>query len=158
MTFSKRVSHLCFRIARTVVMPRLHLSSWSFVPFVALALAWLFASLPPVASALVVTGASKAHSFSHQARLKADVAELLTGKSKSSLWAEAKAVAKTTAAQTGPIGKSTESTAKKIDLQVESAVSQVAALPQTKVFVRTEEYQAGELRDEPLAEPPRAVV
>lgn len=62
------------------------------LPIIALAAAWLFATLPNFDSVLLVTWLASARTFSHQQKLSSDVARILTGHN-GELVSQAKALA-----------------------------------------------------------------
>jgi hypothetical protein len=126
-------------------------ASW---PFWLLLLAWFCANSPPAATYAVLTWLGEAHSFSHQQRLKADVARLLAGEDKPDLLATCQEIP---VAPSKPVLPA-ETTLKKIDLAFEEAVE--AAVPSVRAnnFVASTDRWESIRRARPPHEPPRAAV
>jgi hypothetical protein len=126
-------------------------ASW---PFWLLLLAWFCANSPPLATYAVLTWLSEARSFSHQQRIKADVARLLAGEDKPS------SLARFQETQVPPSKPAipTADVLKKSELAFEETADAVAPPARPNIFVARTDRWKSLSRAQPPQEPPRAAV
>lgn len=136
-------------------MPSLHRkllpAPW---PIWLLVFAWFCANCPQTLICTTIVWLGEARSFSHQQRLKSDLAHLLSGEKSHSLLSHVSTL------PAAPVKSSLPPlpSLKKIDLAAEAILGRLAPPPPSPVRASAAHHAVSALRASPLHGPPRAVV
>ncbi len=128
-----------------------HSAPW---PVWLLVLAWFCANCPPTLICTTIVWLGEARSFTHQQRLKSDLAHLLSGEKSHSLLSHVPTLPVAPAKSALPPLPSL----KKIDLAAEDILGRLAPLPPSPLRASPALLAASALRAPPPHGPPRAVV